>query len=145
METREFVEKRVKEYYWGDDINCATTSIKILAERFGIELSDQLIDSAIGMHGAGKYGAQCGLVEGALMFLGVVGRSLNIRDDDIIISCNEFAGRFENKFKTLLCSTLRPEGFHSDNPSHLCEELTCDAICFDIEFVEDFIKRYGKP
>jgi len=31
----------------------------------------QLLDAAVGMHGAGKYGAQCGLVEGSLMFIGL--------------------------------------------------------------------------
>ncbi|GAK58041.1 hypothetical protein U27_05014 [Candidatus Vecturithrix granuli] len=136
MELQDFVQQRVKEYYWEDDVNCATTTLKILSERFGIELSSQVIDSALGMHGAGKYGAQCGLVEGMLMFLGILGRAQNIPDDRIVEACRCFARQFEQQFSSLLCRDLRPEGFHSDNPPHLCETLTCDAVCFNIEFVQ---------
>ncbi len=135
METKKFIQKRVKEYYWRDDINCATTNLKILSEKFEIELSDQIIDSALGMHGAGKYGAQCGLVEGTLMFLGILGRRLNISDENIIYSCNRFAGQFENKFNSLSCNILRPEGFNPDNPSHLCEKFTREAVDFSISFI----------
>jgi hypothetical protein len=142
LDTKEFIRKRVKKYYWHDDINCATTNLKILSEKLGIELSDQIIDAALGMHGAGEYGAQCGLIEGTLMFLGILGRTLNISDDDIVNSCNEFAGQFENRFKSLLCNILRPEGFNPNNPSHLCEKLTCEAICFNIDFINRFSNKY---
>ena len=80
----EFVKSRVAKYYWEDDINCATTSLKILSEKFGVDLSDQVVDAAVGMHGAGEYGAQCGLVEGALMFLGISGRRQHIPDEAIV-------------------------------------------------------------
>jgi hypothetical protein len=70
VEPDTLVRERVHTYYWRNDINCAITTLKILSERFGIELSAQVIDSALGMHGAGEYGAQCGLVEGVLMFKG---------------------------------------------------------------------------
>jgi hypothetical protein len=138
LDTKEFVQKRVKKFYWHDDINCATTNLKILSEKFGIELSDQIINSALGMHGAGVYGAQCGLVECTLMFIGILGRTLNISDDDIVNSCNEFAGQFENRFKSLLCNILRPEGFNPNNQPHLCEKITCEAIFFNIDFITRF-------
>ena len=141
MKTEEFVKTRVFKYYWKDDINCATTTLKILSEVFEIELNKQVIDAAIGMHGAGKYGAQCGLVEGTLMFLGIFGRENNIPDNIIVDSCREFANQFENKFKSLQCSILRPEGFHPDNPTHLCEPLTCKAVEFSINFISALRER----
>ena len=141
MKTEEFVKTRVFKYYWKDDINCATTTLKILSEVFEIELNKQVIDAAIGMHGAGKYGAQCGLVEGTLMFLGIFGRENNIPDNIIVDSCREFADQFENKFKSLQCSILRPEGFHPDNPPHLCEPLTCKAVEFSINFISALRER----
>ena len=144
MEPKEFIQKRVKEYYWNDDINCATTNLKILSEKYDIELSDQIIDSALGMHGAGQYGAQCGLVEGTLMFLGILGRRMNISDNDIVNSCNEFAQQFENRYNSLLCDVLRPEGFSSHNPPHLCEEFTCHAVLFNVDFIEEFLHKYRK-
>ena len=71
MNYKNLIEQKIKDYYWTDDINCATTTIKILAEVFNTKINSQVIDSALGMHGAGEYGAQCGLVEGTLMFLGI--------------------------------------------------------------------------
>jgi C_GCAxxG_C_C family probable redox protein len=141
MTTIEFVKRRVSRYYWNEDINCAITTLKILSEAFNIELNKQTFDAAIGMHGAGKFGAQCGLVEGTLMFLGIFGRAINMKEDVIVDTCREFAQEFEIKFKSLECRFLRPEGFHPDNPPHICGQITCEAINFSINFIA---KLYDK-
>lgn len=141
MNTDKFIQERVKNYYWNDDINCATASLKILSEKFNTPISDQIVDAALGMHGAGGYGAQCGLVEGTLMFIGILGRNLNIPDDEIVAFCSEFARQFENRFKSLLCSILRPESFALENPPHLCEEFTCETIEFSIDFISRLSKN----
>ena len=135
MKINEFVKRKVSKYYWNDEINCATTTLEILSEAFDIELNKQIVNAAIGMHGAGEYGAQCGLVEGTLMFLGIYGREHIIPDNIIVQSCREFAMQFENEFHSLQCSILRPEGFHPDNPPHICEPLTCKAVEFSIKFI----------
>ena len=44
--------------------------MRILSHLFSFPLEEQTLDAAIGMHGAGGLGAQCGLVEGSLMFIG---------------------------------------------------------------------------
>lgn len=137
---RSFVERRVHAYYWRDDLNCATTTLKILAERFGVSLEPQVIDAALGMHGAGEYGAQCGLVEGGLMFLGIAGRGSGFADKKIIALCNEFARTFEQRFGSLLCRALRPQGFRPEDPPHLCENVTCHALEFDIHFIVERLK-----
>ena len=141
MGLQEVIRQRVKTYYWEDDLNCATTTLKILSEQFGVELAPQVIDSALGMHGAGKYGAQCGLVEGTLMFLGIIGRTEKIPDASIVEACQTFARQFEQQFSSLLCRALRPEGFHPGNPPHLCEKLTCEAIGFNVEFVQNSLEQ----
>lgn len=135
MKTDEFVKRRVSKYYWKDDINCATTTLKILSEAFEIQLNKQIVDAAIGMHGAGEYGAQYGLVEGTLMFLGIFARENNIPDNVVVDSCKDYANQFKNKFSSLQCSILRPEGFHPDNPPHICELITRQAIEFSIDFI----------
>ncbi len=137
MDTESFVKDRVRKYYWKDDINCATTVLKILSEIFHIDLDSQLIASAVGMHGAGEFGAQCGLVEGTLMFLGIFGNEKRLTDREIIALCYKFAEKFEKEFGSLLCSTLRPQGFKPDNPPHLCEELTVKGVLFSIDFMFD--------
>lgn len=125
----------VHRYYWEDDINCATTALKTLSELFEIDLHPQVVDAAIGMHGAGGFGAQCGLVEGSLMFIGIWGRAQARDEESVANACHRFAADFQAKFGSLICSQLRPEGFKSDNPPHLCEELTKKAIAFTAEFI----------
>lgn len=134
MNQQKFVKDKVHVYYWKDDINCATTSLKVISEYFSIEINNQVIDAAIGLHGAGKYGAQCGLVEGPLLFIGIYGKHKNLEKNRIIDICNNFAYAFEKNFKSLLCSDLRPNGFNEDVPLHLCECLSKDAINFTIDF-----------
>lgn len=138
-----FVRSRVARYYWRDDVNCATAALNILAEHFDFPLSEQVIDAAVGMHGAGEYGAQCGLVEGALMFLGIMGRSQGVPDPAIVSACRAFAEGFEKRFRSLSCAVLRPQGFTPGNPPHLCENLTCAAIGFSIDSVQGAFKSAG--
>lgn len=143
QKTEAFVRSRVARCYWRDDINCATTTLKILGEYFDLSLSDQVVDAALGMHGAGGNGAQCGLVEGALMFLGISGRSRTIPDHAIIGACRTYAADFEKRFGSLACTVLRPAGFDPRNPPHLCEDLTCRAIVFSIDFNRKFLDAGG--
>nr|WP_296478837.1 hypothetical protein [uncultured Acetatifactor sp.] len=69
---KECIKNRVHELYWNDDINCARTAIICLGELFEIAIEQQTIWSAVGLHGAGGYRAQCGIVEGTLMFIGMI-------------------------------------------------------------------------
>ena len=136
-----FINKKVHKFYWQDDLNCATTTLKMFSLIFEIELDSQVINSAIGLHGAGEYGAQCGLVEGTLMFIGIRGHKINLSKEQIIKQCYFFAKKFEKEFGSLLCRELRPQGFSKDNPPHLCENITKKAILFSTEFIEKFIKN----
>jgi hypothetical protein len=136
----ELVASRVHEYYWEYDWNCATTVLRILAEIDGIELNEQVLAAAVGMHGAGRYGAQCGLVEGGLMYLGIRYYE-ELGPGAVEKLCYRLAEQYEDRFGSLLCRELRPEGFHPDNPPHLCEKLTVDSILFLL----DFLSRVAEP
>lgn len=137
MNYKDLTNKRVHDYYWEKDLNCATTMLKILAEIFELELSAQLLNAAIGMHGAGGYRAQCGLVEGVLMFIGIYGRENDLSREEIVVLCCDFAGEFEDEFGSLTCKELRPEGFSNDNPPHLCEDLSKDAVQFSLRYINN--------
>jgi hypothetical protein len=141
MELRELVRDRVHDYYWDHDWNCAVTTLRILSEVFEVPLNRQVLAAAVGMHGAGGYRAQCGLVEGALMFIGVAGQAWHLTDETVVKACYDFAERFEKRFGSLECRQLRPEGFEPENPPHLCEELTRNAILLDVRFVADRLVR----
>lgn len=140
-DTTEFLNKRVHQYYWKYDLNCATVVLKNLSETFGVPLDHQVLDAALGMHGAGGYRAQCGLVEGTLLFMGIFGRKCNISDKKIVELCRLFAETFEDEFTSLLCRKLRPEGFSTDNPPHLCENLTIRANALSISFIKEKVLK----
>lgn len=137
------IQERVHDYYWRDDLNCVTSTLKILAERYQVELGGQLIDAVVGMHGAGGFRAQCGLVEGGLLFIGIIGRNARLPDADTIFTCRQYAEEFEKRFGSLLCRDLRPEGFAEHLPPHLCENLTCRAVAFGGEFIDKALADIG--
>ena len=137
---QQLIQSRVHKYYWDEDLNCATAMLKILGEIFAVEIHPQVIAAAVGMHGAGKYGAQCGLVEGSLMFIGLYGGQLGLKTESIVALCNDFAGRFEKRFFSLRCKELRPQGFRPEDPPHLCEGKSRIAVHFAADFVASEMK-----
>lgn len=140
MIIEEYIREKVHNYYWEEDMNCATVMLKILAELHEVKLEQQVINSAIGMHGAGGFRAQCGLVEGSLLFIGILGKKNGLETEKIVDLCYGFAKNFEQEFSSLLCKRLRPEGFKADNPPHLCEALTTKAIKFTAEYLANNVK-----
>ncbi|MHB8076647.1 C-GCAxxG-C-C family protein [Desulfosporosinus fructosivorans] len=136
----EFINYKVHSYYWNDDLNCAITSLLTLSEIYNINLCSQIVNAGIGMPGAGGYGAQCGLVSGALMFIGILGKEKSLEIRDIVNTCYEFAKGFEIEFGSLDCRVLRPQGFKPENPPHLCEEMTKKAIMFTLNYLNSLKK-----
>lgn len=129
--------QRVHDLYWNRDWNCARTMLACLGEKFGIPIDTQVFHAAIGMHGAGRFRAQCGLVEGALMFTGIAGAAAGKTDKDTADLCYRFAEAFTSRFGSLLCRALRPGGFQPSDPPHACEKLTVEAV----EFAEAFLEN----
>lgn len=135
------IPERVHELYWNKDYNCTRTMLLCLGESFGTVIAPQTFHAAAGMHGAGRFRAQCGLVEGALMFIGIIGADLGRSDTDVESLCYRFAEIFTSRFGSLLCRDLRPGGFRPDDPPHACETLTVRAITL----TRDFLKDSGFP
>ncbi len=139
---KERIKNRVHELYWNDDINCARTVIICLGELFETAIEPQTIWSAVGLHGAGGYRAQCGIVEGTLMFIGIYLHKLGKTENEIISACYNFASAFEKAFGSLRCLELRPTGFSENDPPHMCENLTCDGIEFAYQYILQVTKQY---
>ncbi len=135
LRMKNLINNRVHEYYWNQNLNCAVTTIKILSELYPIEINAQVMDASTGMNGAGRFGSQCGLVEGVLMFIGIYGIHKGIQKEKIIDLCNNFSKGFQQNFGSLLCRELRPQGFSSSNPPHLCEDITKRAVSYSVEFI----------
>lgn len=138
---KEYIVNRVHELYWKDDLNCARTMLICLSELFKIPIEQQTVWSAIGLHGAGKYRAQCGLVEGTLMFIGIYFHMLGKTEEEIVSACYNFASAFEKNFSSLRCLELRPTGFSESNPPHMCENLTCNGIEFAYQYILGITKQ----
>lgn len=138
---KEYITKRVHELYWKDDINCARTALICLSELFKIDIEPQTIWSAVGLHGAGGYRAQCGLVEGTLMFIGIYLHMKEKTEDEIVSACYNFASAFDKRFGSLRCSELRPTGFLENDPPHMCENLTCNGIEFAYQYILGFAEQ----
>lgn len=129
--------QRVHDYYWIRDWNCARTMLSCLGETFGVAIALQTLQAATGMHGAGKFRAQCGLVEGALMGIGIIGAESGKSDKDIESLCRGFAEVFTARFGSLLCRDLRPGGFRPSDPPHACEHLTVEAVSLAERYLKD--------
>jgi hypothetical protein len=134
----EIVADRVRVAYWDEDIPCVPTVLRTLGELFELEVIEQVYAACWGLNGAGNYGAQCGLVEGALMFISLLASREGI--DTIVLwqACADFASDFEQRFGTLRCQKLRPEGFNDDDPPDVCEVLTVESIVFSAWFISDW-------
>lgn len=130
------IEDHVHHCYWDNDTNCARTMLMYLSTYFEIPLQSQTMHAAIGMHGAGGFRAQCGLVEGALMFLGIFFAQKGLTDEVISKLSYSYAEQFKEEFSSLECRVLRPTGFQKTDPPHACEGLTVKAIAFTRDFIE---------
>ena len=119
----EHIKNRVHELYWNEDINCARTAIICLSELFETAVEPQTIWSAVGLHGAGGYRAQCGLVEGTLMFLGIYLHVMGKTEDETVSACYNFAFAFSE-----------------NDPPHMCEKLTCKGIEFAYQYILEVIR-----
>ena len=95
--------EEVHELYWNNDVNCARTILICLGKLFNIEYNAQTLHSAIGLHGAGGFRAQCGLVEGGLMFIGIYYSQLGKTEETIASVCYDYAEAFKQRFGSLSC------------------------------------------
>jgi hypothetical protein len=135
------IPETVRRCYWEDESNCAVTTLTCLSELFSVDVSPQVFDAAIGMHGAGGFRAQCGLVEGTLMFLGLYLSSLGWSREQTAQACCTYAEAFTRRFSSLSCRDLRPGGFNDDDPPHLCTELTEQSVVFSRDFIGELVSK----
>ncbi|MCP4704215.1 MAG: C_GCAxxG_C_C family protein [candidate division Zixibacteria bacterium] len=116
------------------------TIIRTLEELFELKIEKQVYKACWGLNGAGLYGAQCGLVEGTLMFISLLAHRENIEQEKMWQACADFAREYEQQFGSLQCKKLRPGGFNEDDPPMLCKPLTEESIIFSARFIA---KRFG--
>ncbi|MEZ5360681.1 MAG: C-GCAxxG-C-C family protein [Candidatus Zixiibacteriota bacterium] len=137
MNNKDFIEEKINLYFCTLDHNCAETVLEMLSEKFDFPLDKQVIYAAAAHNGLGQYRAQCGLITGAVMFIGIVAQSQG-RDKDYINAITYgLAEIFDKSFGALDCRTLRPAGFKEDNPPNICKPLAIDALALIIDYIEN--------
>ena len=125
----------IHHLYHDKDFNCAITTLLCLGKEFSVEINQQVLDSAICLNGGGRFRAQCGLVEGALMFIGIYATQRGMKKRDAMKISYGFCESFSARFNSLLCRDLRPGGFQRSDPKHLCEPLTQNTVAFTVDYL----------
>lgn len=136
-----YIASTVHSEYYDLDTNCAGVTLKCLSHLFSYPIAPQSFAASLGMHGAGGYRAQCGLIEGALMFLGMYLTALDWERTDVSKACYEYATAFEKEFGALTCRNLRPQGLAEGQPPHMCETLTVRAVQFAYDYVRHLVEQ----
>lgn len=137
MSTHDRVAALVRHYYWDRDLNCARTTLRCLENMLQEPLHPQIYTAVAGCHGAGATGGQCGLVEGGLLLIALRGAELGKEESEIVDLCARYSIQFIERYGSLSCKDLRPGGIHPNDPPHLCESVSVDAICFLHDFLDE--------
>ncbi|MGH0054060.1 MAG: C-GCAxxG-C-C family protein [Sphaerochaetaceae bacterium] len=135
MNEKLLITSMVHTLYHENNTNCARTMLLVLAKLFDQNLEKQTLQSAVALHGCGGHRDQCGLVEGAVMFLGIYFLGKGWEEQQVVRLVYMYAEHFKETFGSLLCRELRPRGFSKEDPPHVCEELTVRAITFTHQFI----------
>lgn len=123
-----FVQQRVTTYFLTGDNNCAMTVLRVLSETFQTPVAQQVIDAAQCMPGAGGVDHLCGLVSGALMFVGVWGGQQGVHRQTLRPLTSDLSRAIQERFGSLMCSELRlVEG---------CGPLAVAFLTFTIPYLE---------
>jgi len=126
MET--LVQQRVATYFVTGDNNCAMTVLRVLSEVFETPLAQPVIDAAQCMPGAGGVDHLCGLVAGALMFVGVWGGQQGLHRSVLRPVTSGLSQAVAERFGSLMCGDLRP----ADG----CGPLAVTFLTFAIPYLE---------
>ena len=141
MNLHNFIDKEVHENYWERDYNCATNILMLLSEIEGIKLDKQVLYSVSGLHGVDPMIAQCGLLSGGLMFLGIYSCEKNIPNSQLSKYYYDYSKYFQRKFGDTGCQNLNGNSKSLGLKPYACEDLTKDVVEFTINFIEKNIKN----
>ncbi len=131
----EQMRDHVQDSLFAREEDAAVTVLRGLGELFDTALPTQLLQAAEAVSGAGCSGAQCGIVEGALLFLGLHYAGKGRSRAEIRRLSGAFAAAYAEKWGSLRCADLRPGGVHEDDPPTLCAGLVMEGILFTREFI----------
>ncbi|WP_297219808.1 C-GCAxxG-C-C family protein [uncultured Desulfovibrio sp.] len=141
---RQEVAPLVHEAYWEKRLNCALISLTLLGRLFDVPVEAPVLAAAGGLNGAGRFQAQCGLVEGPMMFLGLLGARHGLNHKAVGKWCYRYADSFQQRFGSLNCRVLRGGPFSPQDKPYACEGLTVDSICHAYAVVQTLLREHAQ-
>ena len=101
------IQKRISELFETGKFNCSMTALAVLSELYYLQITQQTINAAQSLPGAGGVGDLCGFVSGYLMFIGVWGGYHNLERADLMQMSSRLSQSIQNQFGSLQCRELR--------------------------------------
>ncbi len=130
------LRKIALRHFMEEEINCGLTMTRCLSEFFQLPVHQQVYDAVNGIMEHRAKRVQCGLYKGAMAFLGIYCTARNYDRNQLNAATLAFAEAFEQKFGSIRCYDLRPEGFEPDNTHAPCRELVPEAVVFAAAYIK---------
>jgi hypothetical protein len=115
---------------FADNRSCAQTLLLCLGNLNKTEIGEQLLAACIGLEGNMS---RCGLIDAALLYMGIIFSENGFSQENIKALCNEYIVRFSEQYSSDRCSDIR----RAVNGTHSCESLTVDAALFAYRFINE--------
>lgn len=131
-------DKRIRDYYLEKDNNCAETTLHIINDKYGLNLSAEDF-KLVGAFGAGfGCGITCGALCGAMAALG----RMTITDrahgtEGFKDLCADYVKEFRAKMACTDCEKIKETNFHEDGTRCIC------TVEGNAELFDEFVKAHG--
>jgi len=103
------IQTRVSELFNTGKYNCSMTTLAVFSELSNVPISQQTMNAAQMMPGAGGVGDLCGFISGCLMFVGVWGGYHNLPQADLRDMSHRLSQSIQERFGSLHCRDLRDD------------------------------------
>lgn len=103
---RTIIQARITEHFVTGHYNCAMIALTVLSEIFELPLSQQTIDAAQVLPGAGGVGNLCGFVSGGLMFIGAWGGFHQVPRHNLREMSQRYSNTILEQYGSLHCRDL---------------------------------------
>ena len=134
MTSSAWLQEQVRLYFTSGKYNCTMTTLKVLTEVFEVPLHPQVLDAARMAPGAGGTGGLCGLVTGALMFVGLWDAQHRIPRDQLWPLTQGMMAEIRERFGSVQCEVLEND----------CSKLTFEMLSFLIPYLRQALD-YHRP
>ncbi len=139
IDIEKYTESLLKE-----DYNCGEAVVRAVFEQFDIRVPDFYLRPLSSMNGAGRAGAQCGILEGGLFVISTLyGRSNSKKSREPLETLvSNFAREFKGRYGSFLCKEIRKEGFFGNQNRNICNNRIKNGVLFIIDYIESVKNEY---